>query len=604
MPLISKRFITDKLLNQLDLESFIAQYVEIKKKSGANATCCCPFHNEKTPSFVIYKKDQSFHCFGCKAHGNAIDFIMRLKNLSFVDAVEECAKFANLTIEYEEGSNPQSKKQDDFNLYYELLDRCAAFFCAELHKNKEALDYFKVKRSLSDETVVNARLGFAPDSWDAVLKLIPKNQNEVSKLIDLGVLLNKNGKIYSMFRNRVMIPIFDKKGRIISFGGRSLGDEKPKYLNTAESPIFRKRNELFGLYEALLANNNRPQKIVLVEGYMDVIALRQHGINYAVASLGTSTTKEHFELMFRYTDKVVCCYDGDDAGRHAAERALEVVTPALKENKEVSFAFIPSGDDPDSLVRSQGKNAFISILDKALSYPEFLIQSILNKGYNLNKLNEKATFIDNVIHSVANIQVDALRLVCINLLASIVNYEQTQLMQMLMQKAQKIQNKGSTEVIKENPKNSDLLKTPMRRLIAFILCEPTLVGMFIDKLHLDHAIDLLRDFKLAGVEELKFFLEKIKENPNINSSYFIEITRGTPRERYVHSLMSLEKDRQGHFNDKLSLEERGMLFIDLLTNTFIDVLKKRLQELINKGNGINKNEEREITLIGQLINKK
>lgn len=401
-----------------------------------------------------------------------------------------------------------------------------------------------------------------------------------------------------------MIPIFDKKGRIISFGGRSLGDEKPKYLNTAESPIFRKRNELFGLYEALLANNNRPQKIVLVEGYMDVIALRQHGINYAVASLGTSTTKEHFELMFRYTDKVVCCYDGDDAGRHAAERALEVVTPALKENKEVSFAFIPSGDDPDSLVRSQGKNAFISILDKALSYPEFLIQSILNKGYNLNKLNEKATFIDNVIHSVANIQVDALRLVCINLLASIVNYEQTQLMQMLMQKAQKIQNKGSTEVIKENPKTSDLLKTPMRRLIAFILCEPTLVGMFIDKLHLDHAIDLLRDFKLAGVEELNFFLEKIKENPNINSSYFIEITRGTPRERYVHSLMSLEKDRQGHFNDKLSIEERGMLFIDLLTNTFIDVLKKRLQELINKGNGINKNEEREITLIGQLINKK
>mgnify|MGYP000394015646 FL=1 len=252
MPRIAVNFIRDRLIPAVNIEAFIGQYVTLKRQSSNNYTCCCPFHHEKTPSFVVTPSKQMFYCFGCKEHGNAIDFVMKFKNLSFVEAVEEVAQFAGLNVEYEQGSGG-FEKADTYKLYYELMDRCASYFVKCLNSSPEGKDYFIKKRELSADTIIKARLGYAPDSWDYIHN-IAKNTDEYKKLIELGMVVDKGDRSYAMFRGRVMIPIIDGRGRVISFGGRTLGDAKPKYLNTAESPIFRKRHELFGLYETLQAN--------------------------------------------------------------------------------------------------------------------------------------------------------------------------------------------------------------------------------------------------------------------------------------------------------------------------------------------------------------
>lgn len=400
MPLISKDFIRNKLMPRLDIVKLIQQYRTLKL-SGANYKCCCPFHNEKTPSFMVSPSRQTYRCFGCGEHGNAIDFVMKYNNTSFVEAVEELARFAGIDVEYDKNADYDPKKADMRQGLYKMMDDAAYYFTRCLQQNPEAMAYFKEKRGLSEEIIVKARLGYAPDNFEYVEKELTKNGEEYSKAVECGLQKDMfeegRHRKYAFFRNRVMFPIFDVKGRIIAFGGRVLGDEKTaKYLNSPETPIFKKSREIFGLYECLQANRNRPDTIVVVEGYMDAIALRQAGYNNIVATLGTALTSEHMQALFRYTNEVIFCFDSDEAGKKAGWHAMQVITPLLKETeKSVRFLFLPAGHDPDTFVRSNGNDAFGDELKKALSLTEtvFLYKT---KEFDLSHVTGRIEFIRNV----------------------------------------------------------------------------------------------------------------------------------------------------------------------------------------------------------------
>ncbi len=561
MPYIKKSFITDRLLPSVAIEQFINSYVTLKKQ-GSYYVCCCPFHKEKTPSFHVNVSKQMYYCFGCKKHGNVIDFIMEYKNLDFVSAVEEVAKYAGLAIEYEASSLHSREDADRFKTYYEIMDRCASLYSKVLRSDKGSLGlkYFKEKRELSDDTIIRLRLGFAPPIPNFLRDNLIRSPEEEQCLIELGMLVKGEYGVHDMYRNRVMIPIFDRKGRIISFGGRTMGDDKPKYLNTKETPIYHKRNELFVLYEALWHNNNRPERFIVVEGYMDVIAVRQAGCTTAVASLGTATTQEQIKMMFRYTDKIVFCYDGDSAGRHAAWHALEVITPILADNKEINFAFLPEEHDPDSLVREEGLEAFQKFIDKAMSYPEFLVMHNAEQ-YNLKAPNELTAFIGETVRLISKIPVQAIRVVAIQLLSRASGIPDNQLYDMVNTEGEKPLDKKDQDLTllpEKSDSNEVVLNTPMRRLVAFVVQQPIVVSSVYEDFHLMEFVELCQRLDIPGTTQLNTLLRLIEENPEMTPANLIEHVRDTEYEKIVDAFMNsklnivMDNGRELSFKDRLS----------------------------------------------------
>ena len=381
---IPRDFIDD-LLSRTDVVDIVDSRVKLKK-AGKNYQACCPFHNEKSPSFTVSQEKQFYHCFGCGAHGNAISFMMEFDRLEFVEAIEELARFHGLEVPREKGSRPamsEEKKQQQLD-DYSLMDQVARFFQQQLRQNsnsEKAINYLK-QRGLSGDIVKQWEIGYAPDSWDALLNTFGKSPDKVKQLIDLK-LVNQNdqGRRYDFFRDRIMFPIRDKRGRVVGFGGRVLDDGGPKYLNSPETRIFHKGSELFGFYHAR-QQNRQLDTVVIVEGYMDGVALSQFDINIATAALGTATTPEHIQMLVRATSHIVCCYDGDRAGREAAWRALENALPALKDGVRLSFLFLPDGEDPDTMVRQVGKEAFMTMLDSAMPLSRFFFENLL-KTHNV-----------------------------------------------------------------------------------------------------------------------------------------------------------------------------------------------------------------------------
>jgi DNA primase len=357
--LIPQGFIDD-LLNRTDIVDVVTSRLQMKK-AGKNYTACCPFHKEKTPSFSVSPDKQFYYCFGCGAGGNALGFIMDHDNLDFPQAVEDLAKAAGMEVPREEGRGPSKPRQPTDSPLYPLLSAAAQFYQQALKHHptrKAAVDYLK-GRGLSGEIARDFGLGFAPPGWDNLFKHLSSDTLQQRAMIDAGLLIENadNGKRYDRFRDRVMFPIRDSRGRVIAFGGRVLGDDKPKYLNSPETPVFHKGQELYGLYEARKHNRNLDE-IIVVEGYMDVIALAQQGLRNAVATLGTATSEEHLKRLFRVVPSVLFCFDGDQAGRNAAWRALEAALPSLQDGRKARFLFLPEGEDPDTLVRSEGTDAF------------------------------------------------------------------------------------------------------------------------------------------------------------------------------------------------------------------------------------------------------
>ncbi|MDY7069469.1 DNA primase [Pseudomonas extremaustralis] len=357
--LIPQSFIDD-LLNRTDIVDVVSSRLQMKK-AGKNYTACCPFHKEKTPSFSVSPDKQFYYCFGCGAGGNALGFIMDHDNLDFPQAVEELAKAAGMEIPREESGRPHKPRQPTDSPLYPLLTAAADFYRQALKSHpqrKAAVDYLK-GRGLTGEIARDFGLGFAPPGWDNLYKHLSSDTLQQKAMIDAGLLVEnaETGKRYDRFRDRVMFPIRDSRGRIIAFGGRVLGDDKPKYLNSPETPVFHKGQELYGLFEAR-KNNRSLDEIIVVEGYMDVIALAQQGLRNAVATLGTATSEEHLKRLFRVVPSVLFCFDGDQAGRNAAWRALEATLPCLQDGRRARFLFLPEGEDPDTLVRSEGTDAF------------------------------------------------------------------------------------------------------------------------------------------------------------------------------------------------------------------------------------------------------
>ncbi|WP_282348095.1 DNA primase [Pseudomonas sp. PS01301] len=357
--LIPQGFIDD-LLNRTDIVDVVQSRLQMKK-AGKNYTACCPFHKEKTPSFSVSPDKQFYYCFGCGAGGNALGFIMDHDNLDFPQAVEELAKAAGMEVPREDSGRNSKPRQPTDSPLYPLLEAAAEFYRLALKghpQRRAAVDYLK-GRGLSGEIARDFGLGFAPPGWDNLFKHLSSDSLQQKAMIDAGLLVENadSGKRYDRFRDRVMFPIRDSRGRVIAFGGRVLGDDKPKYLNSPETPVFHKGQELYGLYEARKHNRNLDE-IIVVEGYMDVIALAQQGLRNAVATLGTATSEEHLKRLFRVVPSVLFCFDGDQAGRNAAWRALEAALPSLQDGRKARFLFLPEGEDPDTLVRAEGSDAF------------------------------------------------------------------------------------------------------------------------------------------------------------------------------------------------------------------------------------------------------
>jgi DNA primase len=359
------------LLSRVDIVEVVDRLVPLKK-AGANYVACCPFHGEKTPSFTVSPTKQFYHCFGCGAHGTAIGFLMEYSQKAFPDAVEELARDAGLTVPRVERAGEKERREEAADLTEQLLV-AAKFYRAQLKESRRAIDYLK-GRGLTGTIAALYGIGYAPDAWQSLEQAFPDYSD--SSLDAAGLVIRgEANKRYDRFRDRIMFPIHDVRGRVVGFGGRVLDRGEPKYLNSPETPVFSKGRELYGLYQARHAIRDA-ERVVVVEGYMDVVALAQHGIGYAVATLGTSTTAVHVQKLFRLTDTVVFCFDGDNAGRKAAWRALESALPALADGKNAQFLFLPDGEDPDDFVRKRGKAAFEQALKGAVPLSEFLLRDL------------------------------------------------------------------------------------------------------------------------------------------------------------------------------------------------------------------------------------
>ena len=356
------------LLSRVDIVDVIDRYVPLKK-AGANYSACCPFHSEKTASFTVSPSKQFYHCFGCSAHGTAIGFLMEYGGKAFPDAVEELARDAGLEVPRIEHPGESERREQAGDLTALTLT-AAKFYRAQLKDAPRAILYLK-ERGLTGAIAAKFGIGYAPDGWQPLATAFARYDDPVLETAGL-VIAGEGGKRYDRFRDRIMFPIHDSRGQVIGFGGRVLGEGEPKYLNSPETPLFSKGRELYGLFLARHAIRDAGT-VVVVEGYMDVIALAQHGVEFAVATLGTATTPVHVQKLFRQSDRVVFCFDGDNAGRKAAWRALENALPVLADGKNAAFMFLPDGEDPDDYVRRRGKAAFQALIDGATPASEFLL---------------------------------------------------------------------------------------------------------------------------------------------------------------------------------------------------------------------------------------
>ncbi|MDO4434234.1 MAG: DNA primase [Alysiella sp.] len=441
--MIPRDFI-DELLSKTDIVDVIEPYVPLKK-SGVNYMACCPFHKEKSSSFSVSPSKQFYHCFGCGAHGSAIGFLMEHQGLSFPEAVQILADRVGMTVPRVKGMQPENpaererRKQQQRSLE-QTVDTATAFFRQQLPLNVQAQAYL-TQRGLSAEIIAAYGIGYAPDSWTPLAQVFQPYPN--AELIQSGMVLDNEGRQYDRFRHRIMFPIRNANGQTIGFGGRVLDDSKPKYLNSPDTPLFDKGKNLYGLYESRAAVKEAG-RILVVEGYMDVVALAQFGIGYAVAALGTATTAEHIKLLMRQSDDIYFCFDGDTAGRKAAWRALENALPQLKDDKTLHFLFLPENHDPDSYVREHGKQRFEEILlhqSKTLSAYFF---DALTENVDLQSQEGKAELVKTATPSLAQISAPTLSFLLKQQLSDLVGIDPSNLAHLMGQASPQrhVQNKN------------------------------------------------------------------------------------------------------------------------------------------------------------------
>lgn len=563
--LIPRQFIDD-LLARTDIVELIDAKVPLKK-AGKNYQACCPFHTEKSPSFTVSRDKQFYHCFGCGAHGNAISFVMEYERLDFVDAIEELADLQNLEVPREQNQTPQQRreqqqraqqKQDD----YQLLGEISKFYLHQLkvHPEKERIIEYLKGRGLTGEIVKRFGIGFSPDSWDAVMNAYGKNFHASKQLVDLGMAIqgDKN-RPYDRFRGRIMFPIRDKRGRVIGFGGRVMDNSTPKYLNSPETRVYHKGQELYGLYEAKQHAKNLT-RLVVVEGYMDVVALAQHGVDYAVASLGTSTTPEQLQVLFRNVKEVICCYDGDRAGREAAWRAMENALPLIQDGYSLKFIFLPDGEDPDSLVRTQGKTAFEQQLDQAKPLSRFLFDH-LNQGLDLSTAEGKAQLTSQFEPLLKKMPESTIKDGIVTELASSFGLGTEQQLTKISQKTKSTTQQAAAKTTTK--------ATPVRTAIALLLEQPQLIQSLpnINPQGLAH-------IQVPGIPLLIEIIQQCQQSPNLTSGQLLELWRDREEGKQLAKLLCWE-----HL---ISEDAREQVLTDQLAKLFSVQVEQRMEMLLQK----------------------
>ncbi|MDH5516563.1 MAG: DNA primase [Gammaproteobacteria bacterium] len=513
---IPQHFI-DSLINQVDIVDVIDARVPLKKK-GHEYTACCPFHNEKTPSFTVSQQKQFYHCFGCGAHGTAIGFLMEYENMEFVDAIEQLAADHHIDVPREDSQIPQGP---DNTGVYNVLELAAEQYQLQLRQSQRAIDYLK-KRGLSGDISKDYGIGYAPDSWDFILKQAPSAAAQ-KDLATGGMLIEKNGNqgnFYDRFRDRIMFPIRDRRGRTIGFGGRILDQGEPKYLNSPETPVFHKGKELYGLYEAKKSVRNLDM-IVIVEGYMDVVALAQNGIRYAVATLGTATTAEQISLILRSVKKLVFCYDGDRAGKKAAWKALENTLPLMRDGYEIRFLFLPDGEDPDTMVRQEGQQAFELRLQNATPLSDFLIKN-LEQQTDMSSMDGRAHFAELAKPLLNKLPESIFKDLLNESISKEIGLHNKRLVEA---KPARLQQSPSAE-----SKGRQLRITNVRLAIGLMLQQPSLVS----------AITLPQQLRHAQIQGIGLFFELyelIRSTPELSSAAILERMRGHEMSSYLNKLL-------------------------------------------------------------------
>jgi DNA primase len=510
----------DELLSRVDIVELIDARVPLKKK-GRDYMACCPFHSEKSASFSVSPTKQFFHCFGCGAHGTALGFLMDYDRLEFLDAVRALADHAGMQMP----DTGQGKSDGGAGLapLFALLDETTALYKRALKDSPRGIDYLK-QRGVSGEVAAEFALGYAPDAWQTVVDALGRDAAAREGLVATGLAIKRDdGGLYDRFRDRVMFPIRDGRGRCIGFGGRILDQGEPKYLNSPETPLFHKGRELYGLYEARQADRNL-NRLMVVEGYMDVIALAQSGLRYAVATLGTATTPEHLTKLFRVVPEVVFCFDGDRAGRAAAWRALENTLPALADGREVKFLFLPDGEDPDTLVRKEGKAAFEARMAKALPLSQYLVDQ-LRAMADLTTIEGRAKVADAAKPLLARVPDSVYRKLLTERVAELTRVDAESLGGGRSSAASDRRRAQPTR-----PRAPGL--TPVRRAIALLLIEPKLAP------GVDQAA--LRGLDLPGFALLADLAAFFAERPGARAAAALEHWRGTDSGLHLERLAALD----------------------------------------------------------------
>ncbi|MFY7697482.1 MAG: DNA primase [Legionella sp.] len=501
--LIPRTFI-DELLNRTDIVELIDSYVPLKKR-GSAYLCCCPFHNEKTPSFNVVEKKQYYHCFGCGASGNAISFVMNHLHLSFVDAIEQLAARLNITVPRE--GRTAMNSNPSLNLY-SLLQKIAEYYQDNLRiSGNPAIDYLK-NRHVNSKVARLYQLGYAPLGWQNLENTFKQHAEE---LLTTGMVIKKNDNAtYDRYRQRLMFPIHDRQGRIVGFGGRTLDQtQKPKYLNSPETILFQKNRELYGLFQAI-QHQNPIDAIIIVEGYLDVIALAQYGINNAVATMGTATSNYHIQLLGKYTKRLIFCFDGDNAGRQAAWRALESCLTHLNSDLEAYFCFLPEEHDPDSLVRSQGKDTFLSYVYNAKALSDYFFTA-LSTDLDLTSISGKSQLVHKTKNHLQKLSDSPYKQLMIAELARLTRIESHRLQQL-------IEDKSPAE---QSIHHQSIARSPIRIAIALLLQHPQIYQRCKQRIQIN-TFDNRKHHILITI------MEYLEHNADANTASLIELWRDTP----------------------------------------------------------------------------
>ncbi len=562
--LIPERFI-DELLARVDIVDVVQQRVPLKR-AGREWTACCPFHDERTPSFYVSPAKQFYHCFGCGAHGSAVKFLMEYERLEFPDAVEELAQSVGLAVPHEGG--PARPREDHTDLYA-LLEASATFYQRALPESQAARTYCK-KRGLDAGIIERFRIGWAPGGWDAIKRALGTSDARTKMLEQAGMLsTGERGKQYDRFRERLMFPIMDRRGRVIAFGGRVIEGDGPKYLNSPETPLFHKGRELFALWQVRQANT-KLERLIVVEGYMDVVSLHQADVTQAVATLGTATTNEHAELLFRAAPDVYFCFDGDRAGRSAAWRALESVLPRMRDGRQAFFLFLPEGEDPDSLVRKEGREGFEARLKQATPLSEYFY-AYLSHDVNVATLDGRARLAENAKPLLAKLPDGAFR----------------DLMFAELEKRTGVHgmpSRAAPVARRRVEPGTAPRRTLVRSAIAMLLANPGLA----QEVTLPHAF---AELDKPGIGLLVELLDFLQERPGINTALLLEHFSEREEAAALHKLALTEFPGEP---EALRVE-----FLDALRKLEAQTVQQRLDTLIRRQSeaGLDAAEKDELRLL-------